>query len=367
MRLDDRCFSIPDRSVAGPDRPIWRRTPINLTELAGLDATAQADLVRNGDVTLDRTRRGRDRGGRTARPAAGRRVHPHASARPGARPDGVAGRTVSGRPDPGQGHRAGAGGLPVRPRRAAAAARPRARLGPHHLPGRRTARRRLRLPGPQHVGAAGRRAGRLRPRTAHDAPQPLEHRPRHRRIEQRVRRGRRRRPRPAGPRQRRRRFPAHTGRAVRGGRPQAHPGAGLPRPAHQCRQLRRACLDRGVRPHPDGARHRRDAAPAQRPPPRRPVRPGRRPAHDRRRRAAPDRDHHHPVPGGPRAGDRRRGRPRRHRDRRPARRAGPHGRSRSTRPATTSSPTTGSTACPGLRRRCSPANSTPSQRSSAAR
>ena len=51
MRLDDRCFSIPDRSVAGPDRPIWRRTPINLTELAGLDATAQADLVRNGDVT----------------------------------------------------------------------------------------------------------------------------------------------------------------------------------------------------------------------------------------------------------------------------------------------------------------------------
>jgi len=51
VRLDDRCFSIPDRSVAGPDRPIWRRTPINLTELAGLDATAQADLVRNGDVT----------------------------------------------------------------------------------------------------------------------------------------------------------------------------------------------------------------------------------------------------------------------------------------------------------------------------
>src|SRR5215217_5752285 len=112
---------------------------------------------------------------------------------------------------------------------------------------------------------------------------------------------------------------------LRGGRPQAHPGAGLPRPAHQCRQLRRARLDRGVRPHPDGARHRRDAAPAQRPPPRRPVRPGRRPAHDRRRRADPDRDHHHPVPGGPRAGDRRRRRPRRHRDRRPARRAGPHG------------------------------------------
>src|SRR4051795_7909198 len=30
---------------------MWRRTPMDLTELARLDATAQADLVRNGDVT----------------------------------------------------------------------------------------------------------------------------------------------------------------------------------------------------------------------------------------------------------------------------------------------------------------------------
>ena len=177
------------------------------TDLARLDATAQADLVRRGKVTPVELVEAANRRGRAPRPSTGRRIHPDARARPRPRPHGVEGRTVPGCTDPGQGHRAGAGGLPVRPWWPAPVARPRPRLGPHHLPSRRTAGRRVRVPRPQHIGAAGRGARRPRPGPAHDAPQPMEHQLRHRRVEQRVRRGRRRRSGPVGPRQRRRPAP----------------------------------------------------------------------------------------------------------------------------------------------------------------
>ena len=206
-------------------------------EIAVLDATAQAELVRTGEVTAGRARRGRHRAHRGAQPDAQRGRHPdvrRARSTPPARAD----RPVRRRAVPPQGPR-------DRDARACAS-----REG-SRVPARQRLDLRLRAGGaaaarravvarqdehPRVRDGAGVRAAAVRP-----DPQPVGPRPLDQRLERRLRGRGRVRHGAAGARQRPRRIDPLPGVGLRPVRAQAHP---RPQPARPRVRRRRAAAGR---------------------------------------------------------------------------------------------------------------------------
>ena len=199
--------------------------PAPSDELAFLDATAQAALVRAGGVDTGRAGRRRHRAHRAGRPGPQRGRHPRLRGRPrGGRVAGPAGRPAARRPVPAQGHRRQPGRAcrPSSGNRLLARPRPpRRRPTPSWAPASGAAG--LVTLGKTNLPELG-SSPTTQPLVVRAHRQPVGPDPLAGRLQRRGGGRGRRRAGPDRPRQRRRRLDPAAGGLVRAGRAQAEPG-----------------------------------------------------------------------------------------------------------------------------------------------
>ena len=217
-------------------------------DLARLDATAQAELVRDGEADPGRAGRSRDRADRGDQRRDQRGDPPALRGGAGGGSRRAARRALQGRALPAQGPRRGLRRPAAPPRHELPQGTRFPRPG-RHLPGAALPRRRAGHDRQDELPRAGHPADHRAARLRRDA-QPLGPRAHAGRLERRLCRRGRRRDGADGARQRRRRLDPHPGLQLRPRRPQAEPAAdqrGADRRRLHVGPDRELCVSRSVR------------------------------------------------------------------------------------------------------------------------